>query len=172
MQTLFLYRRIERNLHGMRGGRVGLHFCNMFGGVCVERERLRAAELRGGAICERQFVRRVPVGAMVKGRNGDFLLAVFKPFRRKRQMRLLFGFWQLHRRFLQRRVQGKRRVVRPSVLSCGAICERQFVRRVSVGSMVQRRNGDVVLAVFKPFRRQRHLHRLHGGWGLFGNFLQ
>ena len=123
-------------MHGMRGGRVGMYFCNMFGGVCVERERVRAAELRGGAICERQFVCRVPVGSMVQRRNGDVVLAVFKPFRRKRQMRLLFGFGKLHRRFLQRRVQGKRRVVRPSVLSCGAICERQFVRRVPVRSMV------------------------------------
>ena len=149
-----------------------LHFCNMFRRICVERERLRAAELRGGAICKRQFVRRVPVGAMVQRRDGDFLLALFKPFRRQRHLHSLFGGGKLYRRFLQRRVQGKRRVVRASDLSRGAIRQRQFVRRVPVGSMVQRRHGNFLLAFFKPFRRQRHLHSLFGGGDLFGNFLQ
>ena len=101
MQTLLLYHRIERDVHGMRGGRVGVHFCDVFGGVCVERERLRAAELRGGTICERQFVCRVPVGAMVQRRDGDFLLALLKHLCRKRQMHRLFRFGQLHRRFMQ-----------------------------------------------------------------------
>ena len=107
----------------MRGGRVGLHFCNMFRRICVERERLRAAELRGGAICERQFVRRVPVGNVVQRRHGDFLFALFKSLRRKRQMHRLFRFGQLHRRFLQRRLQSQRRIVRSSGLSRGTVCE-------------------------------------------------
>ena len=169
---MFLYCRVERDVQGMRIEQTGVHFCDVFRRVCVEWERMRAAELCGGAIRQWQLVRRVSVGAMVQRRDGNFLFALLKHRHHKRQMHRLFGFGRVHRRFMQRRIQSQRRVVRASDLFCGAIRQRQFVRRVPVGAMVQRRDGDFLLAVFKPLCRKRNLHSLHGGGGLFGNFLQ
>lgn len=93
----------QRHLHGLFK-RDDMHGGDVQQRVCVERKFVRAAELRRRTIPERQFLRILPVGAVVRGRHGDIVSALFVNFRRQRQVYRLFRFGGLHSRFLQRRL--------------------------------------------------------------------
>ena len=69
---------------------------------------MRKNQLFRRAICERQCVRRVPVGAMVVGRDGDIVPALLKHRRRKRQLRGVFYNRRLHGGIVQCGVQSER----------------------------------------------------------------
>ena len=93
----------QRHLHGLFK-RDDLHGGDVQQRVCVERKFVRAAELRCRTIPERQFLRVLPVGAVVRGRHGNIVSALFLAVRRQRQVYRVFRFRQLYFRFLQRRL--------------------------------------------------------------------